>query len=167
LTVLLIIQFDIKIKDLIEAGKDYPWPRPACCPICGGRLHGHGYTARYFDGEPQKIWLKRYRCIDCHAVHTLRPKSHWRRFQATVDIMIQSLRTKIVDGLWLKIFSRQRQQYWFSGFGIQWARHNPPAERISYPHLKSLLSKKIIAATHSLTWFKMVAREAMVLVPTA
>jgi hypothetical protein len=99
--------------------------------------------------------LKRYRCIDCRAVHTLRPKSHWRRFQATVAGMVQSLRTKIVDNRWVTDFTRQRQQYWLSGFKKQTALHYTCPGCTTFRHLKKLLTQNIIAATHSLRWFKM------------
>ena len=163
--VVLIVHFEIKIKDLISAGKDYPWPRPGACPCCGGKLWGHGYTPRYFEGAAQRLWLKRYRCIECHAVHTLRPKTHWRRFQATLAAIIQSLRSKITDDRWTQDFSRQRQQYWFKGFKIQLARGNPAAVKPIFKHLRSLLVHNVIAATHSLKWSRMILRGPLACVP--
>jgi hypothetical protein len=161
----LILHFDIKIKDLIKAGKDYLWPRPVACPCCDGKLWGHGYTARYFLECKKPLWLKRYRCVECHAVHTLRPKTHWRRFQFPLATIIESLRTKIVDNLWLKDHPRQRQQYWFQGFKAQLSVNNPCAVGSTLKHLKSLLTKNIIAATHSLRWFRLIIQGGLACVP--
>jgi hypothetical protein len=160
----LILHFDLKINDLIQAGKDYAWPRPAACPCCDGKLWGHGYTRRYFLGSSKPLWLKRYRCTTCGAVHTLRPKTHWRRFQSTLSTIIESLRTKIVDNRWLEGIPRQRQQYWWRGLKIQLSR-NATAFKITSQHLRSLLTKHIIAATHSLRWFQMVRQGSLMGVP--
>lgn len=161
----LIIHFDIKIKDLINEGKDYLWPRPAACPCCGGKLWGHGYTARYFSECKKPLWLKRYRCIDCHAVHTLRPKTHWRRFQTALAAIVESIGSKIVDNCWLADIPRQRQQYWFQGFKTQLGINNPAAAGSTFKHLRSLLTSKIIAATHSFKWFQMIMKGSLMCVP--
>ena len=121
---ILILHFGIKIKLLILLGKEFPWPRPDVCPCCGGKhLWGHGYTPRYFNGYPGRIWLKRYRCVDCHSVHTLRPKSHWRRFQSTVQNILESLRLKIATDRWVEGVPRQRQQYWLRGLRTRSEEH--------------------------------------------
>ena len=160
--VTLILHFDLKIKELKKEGKDYLWPRPAACPCCGGKLWGHGYTARYFSGYSKSIWLKRYRCIECHAVHTLRPKTHWRRFQAGISTIIESLRCKIIDNQWIQNnFSRQGKQYWWQGFKTQLRINNPAAVGRTLNHLKSLLTKNIIAATHSFRWFQMMEQGSL------
>ena len=150
----------------MKAGKEYPWPRPACCPHCDGKLWGHGYTARYFEGSSKPLWLKRYRCVNCHAVHTLRPKTHWRRFQAGVSSIFKSLRSKIVDNCWIPDFSRQRQEYWYQGFKIQLELNKSSTISITFNRLKSLLSSNIIAATHSLRWFRMVLQGRLTCVPS-
>jgi hypothetical protein len=163
---ILIVHFEIDIKDLFVAGKNYPWPRPEVCPCCGGqRLWGHGYTPRYFDGCPRLIWFKRYVCVDCHSVHTLRPKTHWRRFQATVATILKSLRIKIAENRWVDGLSRQRQQYWLRGFRTRLKVDNPSDGIITYKLLRNLLRENIIAATHSLKWFQMIIRGSFVYVP--
>lgn len=161
----LILHFDIDIKDLVKAGKDYPWPRPAVCPCCGGKLWGHGFTRRYFSESRQPLWLKRYRCIACHAVHTLRPKTHWRRFQSALTVIIESLRSKIVHDCWKEGIPRQRQQYWMVGLKRQLRISNPAAVGITLQHLRSLLSKNILAATHSIRWFRMTVNDGLSYVP--
>jgi hypothetical protein len=163
----LIIHCDIKIKDLVEdhaAGKTYDWPRPLC-PACSGKLWGHGYTPRYFQECSSLIYLKRYRCTECHAVHTLRPKTHWRRFWPEFIRILQSIRSKITEGRWTRDFSRQRQAYWFKGLGIQLARNGHAGSLVTLKRLKALLTKSVIIATHSLTWFQMLTRMSLLLVP--
>ncbi|MEK7375761.1 MAG: hypothetical protein AABZ57_01145 [Candidatus Margulisiibacteriota bacterium] len=113
------------------------------------------------------MWLKRYRCVDCRAVHTLRPKTHWRRFQIALSTIIESLRTKIVDNCWLKGHPRQRQQYWFRGVKIQLARRNSNTIKFAFKDLRSLLSQNIIAATHSFKWFQMMLQGPLLAVPEA
>jgi len=138
------------------------------CPYCGGNhLWGHGYTPRYFDGHSQLIWLKRYRCVDCHSVHTLRPKTHWRRFQAAVSTIVRSLRFKIDHHCWLGEFSRQRQQYWMQGFKAQLKVIHPADGRNAYQRLKDLLARNIIAVTHSLKWRQISVKRSLTFVPTA
>ena len=166
----LIIHIDIKIKDLIslkERGKDYPWPRPPQCPCCGGKLWSHGYTPRYFPGSSTPFYLKRYRCTECRAVHTLRPKDHWRRFQAECGAILDSLRSKMLQKRWIPGFTRQRQQYWFRGLKTQFARDGPAACLLTFKRLRKLLAKNVIVATHSLRWFRMIARPPFFIVPPA
>ena len=162
----LIIHFVIELKLLILAGKNFSWPRPDVCPHCGGKhLWGHGYTPRYFDGWPEIIWLKRYRCVKCHKVHTLRPKTHWRRFQAALSTIVKSLRSKIDHHCWLSEFSRQRQQYWMQGFKEQLKVIHPADGRNTYQRLKDLLARNVIAATHSLIWRQISAGKTFSWVP--
>jgi hypothetical protein len=163
---ILILHFAIELKLLILLGKNYPWPRPDVCPCCGGKhLWGHGYTPRYLDGYPKMLWLKRYRCVDCHSVHTLRPKSHWRRFQAAIAPILESLQIKIVENRWVDGLTRQRQQYWLRGFKTQIKVDHPADGMLIHKRFKDLLSKNVIAATHSLKWFQMIIRGPLVCVP--
>lgn len=130
----------------MSQGKRYPWPRPARCPHCGGkRLWGHGYVTRFFDGVPEPVWIKRWRCVDCGAVHTCRPASHWRRFLAPVVVILASLCAKMAGLQWQRNESRQRQQYWLHGYVIQSRFEGlPPAS------LDELLARLVVAATHSI-----------------
>lgn len=129
----------------MSLGKLYPWPRPGWCPRCGGRrLWGHGYVPRYFDDLPEPLWIKRWRCPDCGAVHTCRPDSHWRRFLAPITVILTSLAGKLAGFPWRKNESRQRQQYWYRGYVIQ-SRFDglPPAV------IDTLRVASIVIATHS------------------
>lgn len=133
------------MAELLSLGKLYPWPRPGRCPRCGGRrLWGHGYVRRYFDGVPEALWIKRWRCPDCGAVHTCRPDSHWRRFLAPIAVILASLAGKTAGLPWAAGESRQRQQYWYRGSIIQGRFDGLPQETV-----ESLYLSGIIVATHS------------------
>jgi len=141
----LILSLSVDLEKLMREGRAYPWPRPPCCPRCEGRrLWGHGYVRRYFDGVSEAVLMKRWRCADCGAVHTMRPASHWRGFWATVALIMLSLRSKLSGSRWLVEVSRQRQQYWWRGYQRQ--SHFAGASA----SLSELLAQKVIAATHSL-----------------
>lgn len=133
------------LAELSSLGKLYPWPRPENCPRCGSRrLWGHGYVRRYFDGIPEPLWIKRWRCPDCGGVHTCRPDSHWRRFLAPIAVILATLVGKIAGLRWPQGECRQRQQYWYRGFIIQ-----SRFEGIPPTSVESLLLTGIIVATHS------------------
>lgn len=101
--------------------------------------------ARYFEGIADAVWVKRWRCPDCHAVHTMRPRSHWRGFWASTVAIVAVLKGKLAGQRWVNGFSRQRQQYWWRGYQKQ--------SRFSgaLVPLPELLAEGIIVATHSLT----------------
>lgn len=128
----------------MSQGKSYPWPRPPCCPRCEGRrLWGHGYVGRYFDGYEERLPMKRWRCVECGAVHTMRPASHWRGFWAGIVLIMSSLNAKVEGRRWLTEISRQRQQYWWHGFQRQ--RHMTGAAT----SLEDLQARGVLVATHS------------------
>jgi hypothetical protein len=105
---------------------------------------------RFFDGVADAVWLKRWQCTHCHAVHTMRPSSHWRGFWAPWRLILQSLLGKVHGGPWLPRVSRQRQQYWWRGFAQQAAR-----QRLEAPCpavLRQMLWQRVILATHSLKY---------------
>jgi hypothetical protein len=90
------------------------------------------------------LWIKRWRCPDCDAVHTCRPDSHWRRFLSPITIIIAILNAKAAGAPWSKCESRQRQQYWYRGYTIQSRFDGLPAVTIEV-----LLAAGIFVATHS------------------
>lgn len=89
--------------------------------------------------------MKRWRCPECRAVHTLRPEAHWRRFWAPWALILVSLQGKLEGRGWGQAFSRQRQQYWWQGFLRQSRLEGKPRK------LDALLREGIIVATHSLS----------------
>jgi hypothetical protein len=143
----LILPLSVNISEIQSLGKRYPWPCPPRCPRCGStRLWGHGYVSRFFDGIEGQVWIKRWRCPDCTAVHTCRPHTFWRRFLAPVALILRSLSGKRAGQPWNKDVSRQRQQYWQQGYSIQSRFEGLPAQTPD-----SLFAGGLIAATHSLT----------------
>ena len=95
--------------------------------------------------------MKRYRCPDCAAVHTLRPAQYWRGLWAPWTTILVSLLSKVKKKRWLGgRLSHQRQHYWWAGFQIQLNRQGL-AER-TREELHRLLSHWIIVATHSLKY---------------
>ena len=110
------------------------------------RLWGHGYVTRYFDDTVEPLWVKRWRCVECGAVHTVRPSTHWRRFWAPLALICVCLQGKTQGKPWQAGCSRQRQQYWWRGYRIQSLVDGSPATELA-----RLMADGIIAATHSLT----------------
>jgi len=150
----MIFYLGVSVKEIFEEGKDYGWPRPERCPKCGsGRLWGHGYAERYFEGFETAVWMKRWRCPDCGGVHTARPKTFWRRFRHSLRRVVESLKEKLCFGRWVRQRGRQIQQYWWRGFGRQCGRQGPMGRR-GLEELEKILRNGIIAATHSLEFFR-------------
>ena len=136
-------------------GKKYPWPCPPWCPRCRSpRLWGHGYVRRYFDDFAQALCLKRYRCPDCGAIHTLRPHLYDRGFQVIWFTIFLSLLKKITLGQWLWGVSRQRQQYWWRGFKKHASRKQNFSNETALATLVTLFEAEHLLATHSLTHYE-------------
>lgn len=110
---------------------------------------------RFFDGAHEGLWLKRYRCADCGAVHTARPDTHWRGFWASWSLILVCVVRKLKKDRWLQTVSRQRQQYWWKGFRKQAARYSgiPNGSEA----LRELVHRPIIVSTHSLEYTEMTA----------
>jgi hypothetical protein len=109
---LLLLRVDVCVKEIFERGKLFPWPRPPDCPRCHGRIWGHGFVEAYFDGFAQALFLRRYRCPDCHLVLRLRPRDYWPRFQASMAAILTSLTHRLTFHRWPSFLSRQRQGHW-------------------------------------------------------
>jgi len=103
-----------ELRSGCEAGPRYSWPKPTRCPKCQGlRLWGHGYVERYFDSIAVAIWLKRFRCPQCNAVHTCCPKGYLRSIRYPAFLVALCLAQKILHGRWIRCLCRQVQQYWY------------------------------------------------------
>lgn len=143
----LILYLSVDFKLLRTMQKEYRWPRPRRCPRCGGtRLWGHGYVDRFFEWEVEALAMKRWRCPDCGAVHTMRAATHWRGFWAPWPLIMSSLLAKASGVAWLASISRQRQQYWWRGYRLQSQVLGAPLG------LWTLLLSGRIVSTHSLTY---------------
>lgn len=144
----LILHFAVDVKRLVQQGKEYPWLRPQLCPCCDGlRLWGHGYVPRYFEGLTWGLWMKRFRCPDCGAVHTCRLEGFYRGFRYSAPSILFSLLNRIVQGRWLRCQSRQCQQYWWRGLRLQTSRlRNLISPDIS--SLRALIGAGYVPSTH-------------------
>lgn len=110
---ILVLHFVIDVKVLSAVGKAYLWPKPRRCPACGStKLWGHGYAGRYFEGFSELLWVKRFRCDECNAIHTCRPWGYLKGFRYPSHVIYLSLLSRIRDNRWLKCVIRQSQQYW-------------------------------------------------------
>ena len=147
---MVIVYSTVNVKDIFKQGKNYPWSKPEKCPSCKShRLWGHGYVGRYFEGFNEPLWLKRYRCPDCFAVHTCKPNGFFPGFRYSVKIIIHCILNKLNYGRWFVSTPRQNQQYWFRGLIFQASRYaniRDPTEKT----LKELLSNFLIPVSHSI-----------------
>lgn len=111
----MILSVLVRLKDIVEQGRDFPWPRPDECPQChGDRVWGHGFVAAIFDGFSEHVLLRRYRCPDCGCVVRLRPDGYFKRFQASVSTIRSRVAHRLRTGRWPGRMSRSRQGYWLS-----------------------------------------------------
>lgn len=111
----MVIFFAVKLKELFEKERDYPWQKPKKCPRCNShRLWGHGFGEAIFDGYDRPLLLKLYRCPDCGCVIRLRPKGYFKRFQASVETIRSSIALKSTSDRWLAGVSRTRQGHWLN-----------------------------------------------------
>lgn len=150
----IIVYVSIDFNKLQEKKKNYPWPRLDQCPSCEGtRVWGHGYVLRFFDGYETGVWLKRYRCPECKAVHTSRPETHYRGFWASWKTILLCLFEKGTNNRWLSVLSRQRQQYWWGGF-VKQASRQCNLQQDPLWALMKLFVQNIILSTHSLRYYE-------------
>lgn len=152
---ILVIHFSIDVKDLLKYGKGYPWPRLRSCPQCGGRRSwGHGYVTRYFDGFAELLWLKRFRCPDCNAVHTCRPVGFLKALRYSAEAVCSCLVKKITENRWAEGIARQNQQYWHRCLKV-WVSRGGNVKDPSLLHLQSFLSSRIFSVTEYLAPLRM------------
>ena len=79
-------------------------------------MWGHGFTLRYFVGFAIGLWMKRWRCPDCGAVHTARPQEYSPGVHYPKSIQITSLTAKLSGKPFVKTIPRQVQQHWLKTF---------------------------------------------------
>jgi hypothetical protein len=109
----MVIPVEVELKCLVKQQRDYPWPKPGRCPRCQQcRVWGHGFVVAFFDGIPGAVYLRRFRCPACRLVMRLRPKGYFKRFQASIACIYESLSQRIVHGIYLPGISRSRQRHW-------------------------------------------------------
>ncbi len=147
----MVVYSNVDVKQIATEGKKYRWERPGqCCTCHHFILWGHGYVERYFDGFMEALWIKRWRCPLCKAVHTMRPEGYWKKFQAACTDIVKSLKGKIEHGRWLDKPSRQRQQYWWRGFKKQVVHLQGVMVDSLEKALEQLDASGVVMASHSI-----------------
>jgi len=101
---------------------------------------------RYFEGFGTCLWVKRFHCPDCLAVHTCRPLGFLRGFRQSVAVIRSSLLKKIMENGWVRGLARQNQQYWYRCLRA-WACRLGNVKLPSSEHLESFLSARIFSVT--------------------
>ncbi len=97
----MIIFVPVLLKKILEQGRDFPWKRSPCCLKCNHyKVWSHGFVQRHFDGFDTFLLLKCYRCPNCGCILTLRPDTHFSRFQASKDTIRSSIEKRIKSGRW-------------------------------------------------------------------
>ena len=109
----MLVRTHANINDIKEQGKLYQWERLEQCPRCHStRVWGHGYVARYFHMFLSALFLKRWRCDSCNAVHVSKPKGYeqpWCR--CPVSEMLRELSFRLQFKRWDQV-TRQRGGHW-------------------------------------------------------
>jgi len=109
----MILSLCVSIKKIVECGRDFPWPRPECCPRCrSDRVWGHGFVGTLFDGFIEQVLMKRWRCPDCRCVMKARPDGYFNRFQAPIEKIRSSIACRLRTGRWPPGSPRSRQGHW-------------------------------------------------------
>lgn len=129
--VLMIIFVSVSIKDIVESGRDFPWPRPVICPRCEGtRVWCHGFVTAFFDGFDEQVILRRFRCPECRCVMRVRPAGYFERVQTSIETIRSCIGFRLEHGRWPMGSSRQRQGHWlrslnrrvYAWFGREWSK---------------------------------------------
>jgi hypothetical protein len=107
----------LNLQKIQELGKQFLWKHPKICPQCNGdRLWGHGFVLRYFISFVTGLWMKRWRCPDCGAVHTARPQQYSPGVHYPRDQQQTSITAKLKGQPFVKTIPRQVQQHWLKIF---------------------------------------------------
>jgi hypothetical protein len=80
-------------------------------------------TAYFDEAGSQCVLLKRYRCPQCRVVIRLRPSGYWRRIQATVATVRQSVVERLEKGRWPPGCNTARGRHWLRGLRRQVRTH--------------------------------------------
>jgi len=110
----MVIFVSVILKDIFEQGRDFAWQCPPCCPQCNHhKVWSHGFVQRHFDGFDTFLLIKCYRCPLCGCILTLRPDTHFSRFQAAKATIRSSIKERVKTGRWPPAdLSLSRQRHW-------------------------------------------------------
>lgn len=109
----LVLFVSIQVKDIARLGRLFPWPKPAACPRCHGKLWWHGFVVAYFSCCREAVYLRRLRCSCCGAVHRLRPSGYFRRFRSSIAEITRSMSWRSTQRKWCPDLPRSRQRQWW------------------------------------------------------
>jgi len=140
-----MIQFvAVILKDIFDQEKNYPWKKPSKCPRCKlDRIWGHGFVPALFDGFDEPLLLKRYRCPECNCVITMRPASHFSRFQAAIVTIRLAIYNRITHGKWPPNYTSSRMRHWLNNLKRQIRAHLPQSRQLELmPSFDFLLNMK-------------------------
>lgn len=110
---LLVLLVTADVNEIARLGKDFPWPKPSCCPRCSQSLWWHGFVPAYFAPLAEAVFIRRLRCSCCRAVHRLKPAGYWHRFRSSVADVFQSIIHRSEGGRWRLDLPRPRQRQWW------------------------------------------------------
>jgi hypothetical protein len=147
----MIIWVGVDFKQLLQLGKKYHWQHPSSCPVCSGRVWGHGFVWRYFAAAADGCWIKRYRCPDCGQVHTLRPEGYWPRCWQGQEETRRSLEERLATGSWPRGMPRQRGGHWLRGLRRQVKKWLGFEEKIFPDGFEELVMQRIVPVSRSKT----------------
>jgi ribosomal protein S27AE len=105
----------VDLKNLSVSGKKFKWKRPRCPKGCK-KVWVHGYVLRYFSGFKDGIYLKKYRCPTCGTVITMSPIGFWPRYQSSIKMIYEALKSRLTSYRWPSWISRQRGCHWMRKF---------------------------------------------------
>lgn len=91
------------------------------CPVCGGRIHGHGWRSRFVQdsqGSSFKVWIHRKCCRHCHLTFTFLPKILHVLKIYTLQVILDVLRHKVESGTFSSRFRVpvRLQRIWYLQF---------------------------------------------------
>ncbi len=99
--ILMIFFVAVSIKEIVENGRDFPWPRLEVCLRCAGRrVRLQGFSHCFFHDSADEVFLRRYRCPECRWVMRARPVGYFERVQASVEKVRSSIAFRLEHGRW-------------------------------------------------------------------
>lgn len=109
----MVLFVDVDVNQIALLGKDFPWPKPSCCPHCQQPLWWHGFVPAYFTPLADAVFIRRLRCSCCRTVHRLKPKGYWRRFRSSIVDIYRCIQHRTEFGRWRCDQPRTRQRQWW------------------------------------------------------
>lgn len=119
--IFMILNTKINMTALALEQKNFKWDQYFCTQ-CNSKLWSHGFLIRYFSNFNIPLYFKRFRCCNCKIVFTIRPNSHWPRFQSSVEKIFNTIEYKFKNKKWPD-GNRQLYNYWINRFISYYQMH--------------------------------------------